>query len=143
MLVAELVGVQDITDLPAWVPRIIGAAHEPEGLGLLEITTLLQPLDAFNFGHESCEYCSYKLTENLESTARFNPHLADVFSRNPDRKSVEEHCRCSCVQEYACQEGAYRYTVRVDLMHDKQMSLMRGRLQVGEALDVDCVNKEE
>jgi hypothetical protein len=136
-MLAELVGVKSIDKLPAWVPRIIGLERAPEGGAIVEVSTLRQPIDSFNFGHESCEYCSYKLTQNLEAPGRFNPHMFDTLTLNPDRKSVAKHCRCTCVHEYVCAGEVYRYTVRVNRMLDSQMSLMRQQLRNGETLDAE------
>jgi hypothetical protein len=101
------------------------------------VTTVQQPIDSFNFGHEACEYCSYKLTQNLEAPGRFNPHLFAALSQNLDLKSVGKHCRCSCVHEYVCAGEVCRYTVRVNRLLDSQMALMRQQLRNGETLDAD------
>eukprot|EP00045_Choanoeca_perplexa_P010575 m.107913 g.107913 ORF g.107913 m.107913 type:complete len:444 (+) comp15324_c0_seq2:68-1399(+) len=133
----NLVGTKQIDELPIWVPRIIGLEFGTRAGAITHVVTTAKPAYAFNFGHDNCEYCSYKLHDDLDMDGRMNPHLVTALTGDPNGKTVSSHCRCSVVHEYYPdqKDGAYRYSVRAARSVDDQMSLMRCLLRDGQTLD--------
>eukprot|EP00045_Choanoeca_perplexa_P021895 m.7673 g.7673 ORF g.7673 m.7673 type:complete len:357 (-) comp8910_c0_seq1:14-1084(-) len=132
-LPAELVGEKEISELPHWVPRIVGKPTGTVGGAIVQITTRRVPVCVTNYGHGKCRYCAYKVDHGV-GTVVADPHMVDVWCNSANQLTTED-CRCSAVYDYESESTLCRYMVSVVRQLDNHRGLMRARLEDGVSLD--------